>query len=209
MDDRVIKNPARKKAVTREPYTPEYIRLGRDPVVNAVKSAEFMVSRKKRRQDLPEIDSGSMGPVPRSSVTRGASDEGVSFELASDPNEEIAYDDIPEPPVDIQDNPQEDDQSDSDLLDALLADSEESDDSDLDELKPDDLEPEDLNRTQPGEYCLYVCGILVAQGLGQEDAELIIQRFLSEDDPNFKEITINDIILMKRIPVRVGVLAME
>ena len=185
MADDVIKNPARKTShATREPYTPEYVRLGRDPVVNEVNKGDFMIGRKaKKRYSLTETsEPSSMGPLPRSQSETKKTDEAVRWFDESEDNADIPYDEIELPP-EVKN----------------LAE---------DEVQETDEEDVSLNGMLPGEYCVFVCGALISSCMTREEAELLIQQVLCEDYDSH-EVTINDIMLLKRLPIKVGVLSVE
>lgn len=60
---------------------------------------------------------------------------------------------------------------------------------------------------QPGEYGVVVQGAVIFQSFVLSEAEAMIERILFDQLPEFSKIGVNDIVLIKRLPLKVGVLA--
>lgn len=193
MADDVIKNPARNlPQIQRESYTPEYIRLNMEPVIQKVNKNDFLIGKKNRAPLSAPAEESSMGPMPSQAFASLGKEEAVVTgkwfeEMKNDPNAPIEADSVKFP---------EDDQFDLVPSEVETSSSEENDIFELQDL-------------EPKTYCVFVCGTLVSKSISKEEAELLIQRMLSEDTPPFKDINMDDIMLLKRLQFRVGVISEE
>ncbi len=220
MSDKVIKNPNREKKHQERPtkYIPNWMQMGIDPVVHDV-SNDFKIAAMKKKPKLSPVPVAEHIPVQPPLTQVAISSQKDSNQIPnqtrvnvglnknwfedSSSNEEILFDEIPDPPL-----PESDSFVDDALPEFDVPDLESEDASGL-ELEDFGNGTEDNEQVQPGEYCLLVRGNLVAKSLFKEEVEEIIEKILFDQAYGLTNVTIEDIVLMKRIPLRVGILAME
>lgn len=148
----VIKNPDRQKKIV-EPYTPEYQRLGKDPIIDQYDPEIFTKQKKKHESfDVPKQAHANVGQnsnwfEPSSPATSkqkrvvGSKQNGVAAS------------------------------------------------SNIDE----------------GQYCILISNKIVATSDSKIEIENIIESILFDEGKEFENVTISDIMLIKRVPIKVGV----
>ncbi|HLG28321.1 MAG TPA: hypothetical protein VI423_11090 [Paenisporosarcina sp.] len=198
-NDKVIKNPGRKVGpVERQVYVPEWVRLGREPIVQETNPRDFTMVGSKKNPPQRSLSTLSEAQAPiqlpnkamahvvstppqQTKVTVGMSKNWFDASDNHEVTDEILYDEVPDPPieaeVDDQDKPSEHLQ----LIGGIEA----------------------------GSYGIIVRGVLAAKADSAKEAEAIVESILFDGLPNFSGVLLEDIIVMKRIPLKVGVLTVE
>lgn len=84
-------------------------------------------------------------------------------------------------------------------------------DSSIEEIKIDEPKANTPSITDvaEGSLCLLVKGEILAIADSKDSISSFIEKILLEQDSKYKDITINDLHLFKRLPVKVGVLVIE
>ncbi len=194
MSDKIIKNPYRKdkSSLTHSKYVPEWIRLGKEPIIYEGNSSDAMFLNTKKRSPMkpsnvasnqeqavtqsPKIKKAPVveNHIPHQTKISVGQNENW-FDPRSDPDAsaDIMYDEIPDPPS------------------SLLDDSGISDEQSL----------------QPGEYGILIKGVIVVKTFILKEAEAMIEKILFDQLPQFSKVSIDDIALHMRLPLKVGVLA--
>lgn len=202
MSNNFFKNPNRKpsSAAKHSKYVPEWIRLGKEPHYYENNPNDALLS-KGRKRTLVQPQQGYKNQETHL-VVKGTSEktslpkktnvavgqnknwfEGTPEEEEKVGSEKINYDSIAVP-----------NDSHSDHLE---------DEEDV----VSDEEHNEPNGIQPGEYGVIVQGVIIFQTSILSEAEAMIERILFDQLPEFSKIGVNDIVLIKRLPLKVGVLA--
>lgn len=179
-DDKIIKNPNRKNGPPdKKAYVPEWVRLEREPLVNKVNPNDFLMESKRKRKVIP-------APT-QTKVSVGLKENW--FDAAEDPkvSEEILYDDVPDPP--------------SEEFEEEVSEP---------ELESAEFNPEPVKSPlKPGEYGLFVKGVFVVKTTSAEEIKEAIETIIFDNLPNFSGISLEDITLVKRIDLKVGIIGLE
>lgn len=189
--DEIIKNPRRKnKPVVRTKHVPEWIRLGKEPIVYEANPSDVMFLNNKKRSPMKSSAVSEQTPVQPPKVKRASAVEssvpqhtkisvGQSrnwFEEDPSTSEEILYEEIADPPE-----------------------SEEAEESVEESVTEQVLDS--------GEYGVLVKGFVVMKTFVLKEAEAMIEKILFDQVPEFSKVSIDDISLIMRLPLKVGVLA--
>lgn len=159
----VIKNPDRQKK-TVEPYTPEYQRLGKDPVVVPYDPAIFS----KPDAGVPKQVHANVGQSsnwfePPQNITSSAIDSSTKAKRvvsAKTVNNNVSI-------------------------------------------------ANGSNDIVEGQYCLLIRNKIFAISDSKSEIENMIESILFDDGKEFENLTINDLVLIKRMPIRVGVVVSD
>lgn len=214
MPDDVIKNPNRKTgqpAVKPSKYVPEWQRLGKEPVIYEANPSDamFLNNNKKRapvktqspntnptskvqapgQEHAPVSPPKTKKPEPEATPpqqTKVSVGQNVNwFDVEKENQSDILYDEIPDPP------------------DSAFEVSDESDEPDAPDQGSED---EALN---PGDYGVFVKGELVYKTASLREAESFVEKVLFDEVPDFSKVTIDDIMLIRRLALKIGVLAVS
>ena len=180
--DEFIKNPNRKYSGLQQSnkYTPEYLRLGREPIVlkpeknlaKDLKGLKKAPGTKSASDTIPYVGQQNWYDIHLNKIE----DE----EKAG--TEEIFAEDVPDVP-DVPDDLQE-----------------------TSEEKTILNQSSNLEDLSPGEYCLVVKGSVIASSDSKEGLEAILESLIFDNESEFD---VNEIILLKRLPLKIGVLVLE
>lgn len=214
-DDKVRKNPNRRVPgpVVKSNYVPEWQRYGYEPIGFQVGTDDFNMHQKRTRQEDPEQQNGSptdMAPIPeyipiqppntmrdRATNAPESAPKKVSvgthknwFEAHIDPQatDPILYEEIPDPP-EVEELEVEDEMPEQ-------------------QEQQEQNEHQDLSDIEPGYYAIFVKGDLIYSSQSSTDIEKVIEDILFDQQETANSVTLDDIILVKRISLKVGVLAM-
>lgn len=220
MPDDVIKNPNRKPeqstTVRSSKYVPEWQRLGKEPMIYEANPSDAMFlgnNNKKRSQKVPPPAQPSkpaqvqqapgqehafvqppktkrpvaeVQPPQQAKVSVGQN--GNWFDAEEERQEPIPYEDVPDPPGQPAFEVSEEDE-------------------------PEEAAPvekaEDSEKLAPGEYGILVKDVLIAKTPSLSKAEGIIDKILFEQIEQFSDVTFDDVMLIRRLPLKVGVLAVD
>lgn len=211
MSDDVIKNPNRKlgqPVVRSSKYIPEWQRLGKEPMIYETNPNDVMVlgGKKKTPMKTSNLKPSTQAPgqehapvlppktkrpeteiQPPQQAKVSIGQNGNWFDVEEDKQPPIAYDEIPDPP-----------KSDFEVSD------EESDEESEEDDKSDSTE-----MLKPGEYGILVKNTFVAKTSSLSEAEVILEKILFDELPAFSKVTMDDIMLIHRLTLKVGVLALS
>ena len=187
MSDDIIKNPLRSIPKPTTTYEPEYSRKG-IKVVEAPQNLTVpnaVVSAYKKRDPNP--------PQEVFSSIDGINLDIDGNEITFERGHIIANNDL----VDFRYGDIDNRAHDNDLLDEAFP-------------NYDPIEPEEQNTPQVGEYILMVLGKLITSG-NIDKIEKQVRDIMYGDSDVFKgkEISINDIVVLKRVEIKVGIFVSE
>lgn len=178
MSSDVIKNPNRKKEITvkKSKHIPEWMRLGKEPIVYETNPTDAMFLGNKKGV--------TMKPVPKNKVeiiTKDIPPQQGKVSVGQNNNwfdpeekkaaEEILFDEVPDLPESEEDSSQQ-----------IL---------------------------EPGQYGVLVKDTFVLKTFILAEAEDIIEKILFDQLPQFSKVSIDDILLIRRLSLKVGVLAIS
>lgn len=184
MSDDVIKNPARNEPRFMGYYEPEYKRLNKEPIITNPKKFDFMENKPKEKSvsDVPEQTHVFVG---RNQNWFETSKEVIE---ASIKNESLEILDEPKEPE----------------FKSVVDELEKNVDEVMEkpQLKIDSLEI--------GNYCLFYKGeLLTIDSYTNESITEFIESIIFGSDSKYEGLSVNDLILVKRLPIKVGVLVVE
>lgn len=218
MPDDVIKNPNRKPenstVVRHSKYVPEWQRLGKEPMIYEANPSDAMFlgnNNKKRSPKVPppaqptkpqqapgqehafvqppktKRPAAETQPPQQTKVSVGQN--GNWFDVEEEKQEPIAYEEIPDPPGQP----------------AFEVSEEETEDAPQEKVE----ESEDSEKLLPGEYGVLIKDVLIAKTSSLSKAEGVIDKILFEQLEQFADVTFDDIMLIRRLPLKMGVLAVD
>lgn len=230
-DEKIIKNPNRKPPGEIQKYTPNWVKLGVEPVVYENPEKDFIMMGKKKSRpaqqpamtappssQLPnlsnlsnhaEIIMKTKSTTPTSAPAVGSDTTGTWLDNHGPESEEIDYDDVSLPPLEglsLTSLLEEVTPYDEEIDESDDVDSETSED-DTSKKSSDPFEDalfSEISTLDPDEYVLFVKGSVVLVSKDSEEVEKLIDQLIFESST--ETITVNDLVLIKRVPLRVGVL---
>jgi len=200
MSDDIIKNPHRKnKPVARSKYVPEWARLGKEPIVYEGNPSDAMFLNSKKRS-----------PMKSSNVVTSNTDLNQEQTVVHQPPKvkraPVVENSIPhQTKISVGQNKnwfdsEEDPDASSDIMYDEIPDPPSP-------VLSDDSGVSDEQSLQPGEYGVLIKGVVVVKTFVLKEAEAIIEKILFDQLPQFSKVSIDDIALHMRLPLKVGVLA--
>lgn len=186
MPDDVIKNPARKERLI-EPYEPEYKRLNREPEIKEVKVYDFQNRKGKSPKRI--VDEEPQQILPQS--LDGNVPQQTHVFVGQNNN---WFDSGPKSIVNEIEK----------TVNDLVEKTEEA-------VIENNAEPSipRISDVEAGNYCLFIKGDIIAISESKDSLVNFVESILFDNDPKFKDITVNDLLLVKRLHLKVGVLAMD
>lgn len=209
-DDKIIRNPNRfrEQKPTISKYVPEWQKYGLEPIVSKVNPEDFNMQQRRPRPDDTDEDRVpvEMAPIPEyvpiqppntvrekpqdlppetspHKVSVGVHKNWFEIHSGTETNDEVLYDEIPSPP---------------EMSDEQFEVS--------DDVPTESSDEPTLADVEPTHYALFVKGALIYSSQLIGEIEKIIEEILF-DQESLGNLTLDDIVLVKRIPLKVGVLA--
>lgn len=211
----MIKNPNRKPeqstTIKSSKYVPEWQRLGKEPMVYEANPSDamFLGNNKKRSQKVPThqpVQSVQQAPgqehtfvqppktklpvtenQPPQQAKVSVGQNSNWFDVEEEKQNPISYDEISDPPGQ-----------------AVFEVSEEETETTHTVEKAEESE-----NLASGEYGILVKDALVAKTSSLSKAEEIIEKILFEQIEQFSNVTFDDVMLVHRLPLKIGVLAID
>ena len=220
MPDEVIKNPNRKTeqiAVKPSKYVPEWQRLGKEPVVFEPNPSDAMfLGNKKKTPKAPVVNSSAAPKMPqqapgqehapvspprtrkqevesppqqtkvsvgRNSNWFGTTENGAQL---TDKQPDIPYDSVEVPDLEVS-----------------------SDSGATEEETLQTTASSDEEHLLPGEYGILIKDVLIAKTSSLTKAEGLIEKLLFQEVSEFPNVTFDDVMLIHRLPLKIGVLAVQ
>ncbi len=189
----VIKNPNRKTeqsiTVKSSKYVPEWQRLGREPIIYESNPSDVMFlgnNNKKKGQKVPSSTKPkSVQPPQQTKVSVG---QNANWFDAEEKQEPILYEEVSDPPEQSSFEVSEDEEN----------------------VAAEAQMEEKSEKLSPGEYGILVKDVLIAKTSSLSKAEEIIDKILFGQAEQFSDINFDDdIMLIRRIPLKIGVLAID
>lgn len=198
MPSDVIKNPARKEKIIK-PYEPEYKRLDLEPQINEInprvfiknKSTKQMVENNQQQLFPKSLSIEAEDVVPQISQHVVVGHNNNWFDNSQESKSLV---------MEIEKNVTLDVEQDAVSKDENL---EVSEDQVSIQISPS------LTNVEPDNFCLLLRGDIIAISESKDSLLSFIESILFDSDPKFKDITINDLYLFKRLPLKVGVVTIE
>lgn len=194
----VIKNPARKEKIIK-PYEPEYKRLDLEPRINEVDPRVF--TKNKSTKQTVENNFEQLVPKSLSIETEEVVPQISQHVIVGHNNNWF-------------DNSQESKSLVMEIEKNVTLDIEQdvsSKDESLEVLEDQasiQISPS-LTNVEPGNFCLLLRGDIIAISESKDSLLSFIESILFDSDPKFKDITINDLYLFRRLPLKVGVVTVD
>lgn len=182
---KIIKNPLRiqHQPQKQSSYVPEWVKLNKEPIIS-----DKAIQPMPRSDKIQHNQKTGMGPVPSAKTTSKTSfSTSETVPMPFDHDKDIMYSeiDVPDSLVDLA-NPFN-----------LPNEYESIDDQ-------DDSEGNESSELLPGEYVVLMRGKQVHRGMELSVVEEVVENLL------FKETcTLEDIMVLRRIKLKIGVLAVE
>lgn len=189
-----FKNPNRKvdqSMIKSSKYLPEWQRLGKEAIVYETNPSDLILLNGKKKESVktlkPSVLSNGLinplkvKPQPDSLPQQTKVSVGLHnnwLDSTEEKQSPISYDDVPDPP-----------KPDSEMLDEVIE------------------EPESIEILKSGEYGIFVKNVFVVKTTLLSESEEIIEKILFDEIPAFSKVSMGDIMLIHRLPLKIGVLA--
>lgn len=196
MDDNVIKNPNRTKPqkVNKSTYVPEWQKLGYEPANLSDKSKDFVMYQKQDKLKREKIAYSPVGiapiqeyaPIqpPKAIKQNMEYDEDLpSLYMEEESSRPISWEETPSPPVN------------EDVID------------DSDTSTSDDVENQNsLENIKDGFYSIFIKETLIFSSESLSEIKKAIESMITNSE---LDITVEDIMVFKKLSLKVGVLVTE
>lgn len=179
-------------------WQPEHERLNIEPVAYTNFSSDFLNKKKKRRVEMPAMKAEAPSlrapqapqapqapPVPQGfqpyqeSYMIPYQIPGQAFNPLHKVPKDIEYEEIPDPPANQFSN-------------QYFEDVDQTNNVDLDQMSLLDVED--------NEYCVFISGALFCSSPSKDDIEDVLDKLVFSD----KNIPVDEIVVMKRIKIKIG-----
>lgn len=212
MANDIIKNKNRvigKIPVQKSKYVPEWQRLGKEPVIYEANPSDAMFLNNKKRAPVKTQSPGTtFAPKTKQQIQMAPGQEHAPVQPPKTRKPQV----IEGPPQQTkvssgqntnwfgshEDNPNED-----------ISYDEIQTPPDFEVSEEDESVESDEQILKPGEYGVLVKDTFVLKTHSLSDAEAMVEKILFDELPAFSKVTIDDIILIRRLSLKVGVLAVS
>lgn len=200
-DNKIIKNPKRNVEATERPprparHIPEWVKYGKEPNIFDVSNKDFVVE-KGRKQRGRNSSIVHQAPYPEHAPVQPPITNKIN--AGRRPLQ-------PQTKLSVGANSNWFEQQDSDGNEPIMYDEIPNPPDDGIEVEDSSDYKEERSELEPNEYGIFIKGVLVAWAFTSKEVEALMEKFIFDTN---NEISVEDLIVLKRVEIKVGVLTVE